>query len=311
MEKDKSKKNTLGKSAGSSRTSQEKDLDAEQSVDSIHEGVAKSIKSEDNIQLTPISSKNTVNRAKNYLYLNLALTSLFQYLKKYKTRLRNLGLVTIIGIGLSVLALYLDHSYSRQSSIGQEDIKENQEVLRSDLEQVPNATAKRIAELVGLKDVITKGPIKDLVELVPDSDAVKRAADAKVNSGNRALEIDGAKELETIAKKRVSALKELIKSTPNVKTARQRGNECWNSLIKSLDSPQKESSYQLAIRAEKHYLQSLEDGDKIGAFGLATLYNDERLTQYFTHRGDRVELNALGRKYMHIFKDSKILQSNH
>ncbi len=194
MKKDKSKKNTI-----------------EQPVS---EGVKRPIESEGNVQLVLIPSESTANRTKNYQYLKLALTSLFQHLKKYKTYLRNLGLITIAGIGLSVLALCLDHHYSKQSSIGQEDIKKNQEVLRKDLGEVPNATVKRIAELVGLKEVIKNGPIKDLVELARDSDAVKRAAEAKVNSGNRTLEIEGAKELETIAKKRVSALKKL-----NVKAA--------------------------------------------------------------------------------------------
>ncbi len=132
------------------------------------------------------------------------------YLGKLASRVRQVGLLALAGIALAFLGLYFDHYNAKVSSKEQQTVLAEQESTRTAISEIPQATAQRVAELIGVQAALREsGPLRDLADLARTADADKMAANTKVNSGNPLLQKAGAEDLRAIAQRRSSALESL------------------------------------------------------------------------------------------------------
>ncbi len=115
-----------------------------------------------------------------------------------------------LGIILSLISISLAIYFASESRKGRKQIETLQRENELEINQVPESTVERMAELIGMDAAIREeGPLKDLASLAKEEDIKKKAAKEKINSGNPKLEIEGANELHLIANKRASVIKSL------------------------------------------------------------------------------------------------------
>ncbi|MCB1984146.1 MAG: hypothetical protein H6936_09315 [Burkholderiales bacterium] len=131
-------------------------------------------------------------------------------IKKYVVICKSIGLVAFFGIVLSIFSIWFDFTANERNSKEQKQLIANQEILQSEVKNIPENIVAKISEVLELDAQLTEeGPLKDLARLTKSAEPLKIAARKKIESGDRRLETEGAEDLLKIAKDR-SKLIELI-----------------------------------------------------------------------------------------------------
>lgn len=94
--------------------------------------------------------------------------------------------------------------------------------------------------------------------------------------------------------------------TSGPSAARLRANRCREQLLQFLEAEELVAARPAALCAEAGYLEAKSNGDDLAAFGLFDLYLDTRTTNFFSHQGDRKDLDRLAEENWCYFVETEV-----